>query len=133
MLGAACPAAPREGLVEAVQHQREFSAPQREGTLVGFWTPVYSGAVNIPGYHFQFISTDRSFGGHVLNLEADGLEIGMQVEFELHLARPDSPEFLQADLAGQHEAAALHQAETGNGRTDGWENASAMTSRAPGW
>jgi acetolactate decarboxylase len=118
MLRAACPAAPGEGLVEAVQHQSEFSAPQREGTLVGFWAPVYSGAVNIPGYHFHFISSDRSFGGHVLDLEADGLEIGIQVESELHLAMPDTPEFLQADLAGQHEAA-LHQAETGSGRTDG--------------
>ncbi|HJR91269.1 MAG TPA: acetolactate decarboxylase [Acidimicrobiia bacterium] len=117
MLRSACPAAPGEGLVDAVQHQSEFALREGEGTLVGFWAPVYAGAVNIPGYHFHFISTDRNLGGHVLDLEASGLAVGVQVESELHLAMPHTPEFLGADLSGQH-AAALHQAETATGMSE---------------
>lgn len=117
-LRAACPAAPEEGLVEAVRHQSEFSVAQLEGTLVGFWAPIYAGAVNIPGYHFHFISSDRSSGGHVLDLSAKGLDVGVQFESELHLVMPDTPEFLQADLTGQHSAA-LHRAETASSAQEG--------------
>lgn len=116
-LRAACPAAPEEGLLEAVRHQSEFSVSRVEGTLVGFWSPIYAGAVNIPGYHFHFIAADRSLGGHVLDLEAKGLDVAVQVESELHLVMPDTPEFLRADLTGRHEAA-LHQAETASRAQD---------------
>lgn len=109
---AACPAAVGEGLVEAVSHQSEFRTEGEAGTLVGFWAPTYARAVNIPGYHFHFISDDRSHGGHVLELEAEELAIGIHVESALHLAIPETAEFLTADLSGEHEAE-LARAETG--------------------
>jgi acetolactate decarboxylase len=37
-----------------------------EGDLVGFRMPSGVGALNVPGYHFHFISSDRAHGGHVL-------------------------------------------------------------------
>lgn len=39
-----------------------------EGTLIGFRSPEYIGDLNIPKYHFHFISRDRQSGGHVLEM-----------------------------------------------------------------
>ena len=64
-----------------------------------------------PGYHFHFISEDRTFGGHLLDMEAGQLEVGIHIESDLHIAIPETEEFLTADLSGDHHDA-LHQAET---------------------
>ena len=117
-LRAACAAEPGEGLLEATAHQSEFNVLDEIGTLVGFWAPLYARAVNVPGYHFHFISEDRALGGHVLGIEAGQLEVGIHIESELHVAIPETEEFLAADLSGDHQAA-LHQAETGSTRTEG--------------
>jgi acetolactate decarboxylase len=110
-LRAACRAAPGEGLVEATGHQSEFEATEITGTLVGFWAPEYAGSVAIPGYHFHFISSDRSLGGHVLDLTAEEVDLGIHIEADLHIALPESAGFLAAELSGDHSAE-LEEAET---------------------
>ena len=109
---AACAAESGENLLEATAHQSEFSVVQEEGTLVGFWAPLYARAFNVPGYHFHFISGDRRLGGHLLDMAAGPLDVGIHVESDLHVAIPETEEFLAADLSGDHQEA-LHQAETG--------------------
>lgn len=115
-LRAACRALPGEGLVEATEHQSEFQASGRSGSLVGFWVPEYAATVSVPGYHFHFISDDRSLGGHVLDLRASGLRLALHTETDLHLSLPETEEFLAADLRGDF-IAELETAETG-GRND---------------
>jgi acetolactate decarboxylase len=115
-LRAACAASPGEDLLEATAHQSEFNVVDEVGTLVGFWAPLYARAVNVPGYHFHFISRDRGLGGHLLGMEAGPLEVGVHIESELHLAIPETAEFLAADLSGDHQEA-LHRAETVGHRT----------------
>ncbi|WP_263356768.1 acetolactate decarboxylase [Acidicapsa ligni] len=85
-------------LKTAAGRQPEFHFNDIEGTLVGFWSPQYVGSVDIPGYHFHFLSKDRTKGGHVL--ECAGADIRLQIEIvkEFHLSLPDTEEFLQADL-----------------------------------
>jgi acetolactate decarboxylase len=117
---AACPARDGEGLVAATRHQSEFSASGVEGTLIGFWAPDYTRAVSVPGHHLHFISADRSLGGHVLEMKASRLRIQMQLESEVHLAIPETEEFLAADLDGDHRRA-LDIAETGRNRSDSVE------------
>jgi acetolactate decarboxylase len=109
---AACPAGEDEGLLAATKHQSEFSARDVVGSLVGFWAPEYSQAISIPGYHFHFLSADRSLGGHVLDLTAASLRADIQLESDLHLAIPGTEDFLTADLSGKH-LEALNEAETG--------------------
>ena len=111
-LRAACAAESGENLLEATAHQSEFRVVDIEGTLVGFWAPLYARAVNVPGYHFHFLSKDRDLGGHVLDMQAGPLEVGIHVESELHIAIPETEAFLAADLSGDLQEA-LHQAETG--------------------
>lgn len=108
---AACPARGSEGLVEATAHQSEFEARESPGTLVGFWAPTYATAVSVPGYHFHFISDDRSVGGHVLELKAAKLDVELQVQSDVHLAIPETEEFLAANLSGE-SSDALRKAET---------------------
>jgi acetolactate decarboxylase len=108
---AACRAHPGEDLVSATNHQSEFEAVNVRGTLLGFWSPPYARSFNVPGYHFHFVSADRSLGGHVLDLAADALDIGVHVESDIHVALPDTAEFLAADLRGD-TGAALNIAES---------------------
>ena len=97
---AACTAAPGENLVQAIAHQSEFAVDRVEGTMVGFWAPDYAQAVNVPGYHFHFLSDDRSIGGHVLDARATSLVASLHIESDIHLALPRTAEFLDADLSG---------------------------------
>ena len=108
---AICRALPGESLVDATGHQSEFTVASIEGTLVGFWSPEYTRSVSVPGYHLHFISADRTVGGHVLGLRASELSVGLQTESDLHLALPETAEYLTADLAGDHREE-LSKAET---------------------
>ncbi|MGH8959250.1 MAG: acetolactate decarboxylase [Acidimicrobiia bacterium] len=108
---AACKAHPGEGLVAATRHQSEFEVAGVEGTLVGFWAPDYVRTVSISGYHFHFISDHRTLGGHVLGLVGRDLHVQLHTESDLHLALPETAEFLSADLGGDH-AAEVNEAET---------------------
>ena len=85
-------------LVEAARTQGEFEFNNVEGTLVCFWSPSYSRAFNVPAYHFHFLSRDRSKGGHVLDLSAAKLRVGVQMLCEYDVRLPDQGSFLTTDL-----------------------------------
>lgn len=103
-LRTACKADPGEGLVAATSHQSEFAAENIKGSLVGFRSPPYSKAISVPGYHLHFIDEDRSFGGHVLEFEAAGLEASLHLETDVHVAIPETRAFLEADLRADPSA-----------------------------
>lgn len=116
MLRAACPAREGEGLLAATQHQSEFRQVGMEGSLVGFWAPDYTRAISVPGYHLHFISSDRSVGGHVLEMSGGPMSVKIQLESDVHLAIPETEEFLTADLGGDHRES-LEVAETSSTRS----------------
>jgi acetolactate decarboxylase len=99
------------GLLEASSKQAMVCIEKVSGTLVGFWSPAHTNSLNIPGYHFHFLSDDYSSGGHVLDLKADSLEIGLDFQSNLRLALPETKQFLEADLS--HDIGEqLHRAES---------------------
>jgi acetolactate decarboxylase len=59
---------PYPSLTDALKNQDVFNYKNVKGTLVGFWCPDDIGTLNVVGYHFHFISDDRSQGGHVLDV-----------------------------------------------------------------
>ena len=61
-------ATPYPPLVAVVKHQGVFEYRNVQGSLVGFWCPEVSEGISVPGYHFHFLSADRSVGGHVLDV-----------------------------------------------------------------
>jgi acetolactate decarboxylase len=66
---------PYPGLEEALKHQTVFELKNVRGTLVGFRFPSYMQGVNVPGYHFHFITADKKAGGHTLDCSTEGANI----------------------------------------------------------
>lgn len=93
--------APEPGtrLIDAAKAQSEFAFADIEGTLVGLWSPGFSSAFSVAGYHFHFLSADRQHGGHLLDVAADGLRLRVEALTDFHLALPESEAFLKADLS----------------------------------
>ena len=85
-------------LAKAAAIQPEFEFSSVNGTLVGIWAPKYSSALNVTGYHFHFLSEDRTKGGHLLGCSGDNLRLRMERLNNFHLSLPESKEFLEADL-----------------------------------
>ena len=93
------PPQPGTRLVDAAKAQSEFSFSDIDGTLVGLWSPGFSSAFSISGYHFHFLSKDRRHGGHLLDVEAGPLRLKVEALTDFHLALPESEAFLKADLS----------------------------------
>jgi len=86
-------------LVDATKAQSEFSFTDIDGTLVGLWSPGFSSAFSVQGYHFHFISNDRQHGGQLLDVQAAQLHLRIEPLTDFHLALPASEAFLKADLS----------------------------------
>ena len=93
------PAAPGARLLDAAKAQSEFSFENISGTLVGLWSPGFSSAFSVAGYHLHFLSSDHQHGGHVLDLEAEQLQLQLETLNDFHLVLPESRSFLRADLS----------------------------------
>ena len=87
------------GLAAAAQTQLEFHFTDIEGTLVCLWSPRYSSSFSIPGYHFHFLSKDRTKGGHVLGCSATSLHVGIQTLYDYEVQLPESGTFLKENLS----------------------------------
>lgn len=109
-LRVACKVAPGTPLAEAARRQAEFRETDISGTLVGFWSPAYTRMVAIAGWHLHFLSKDSKVGGHLLGCKAKTLDVAVQDIDELHLALPETRQFLQADL-NPDPSKALDEAE----------------------
>ena len=46
-------------MIDAVKKQSVFELGTISGTLVGFRFPEYMKGLNVPGYHFHFLSDDK--------------------------------------------------------------------------
>jgi len=82
-------------LTEAIKEQKVFELKDLEGTLIGFRYPPYMGGVNVPGYHFHFLSTDKTVGGHVLDFQVEGPHVEIDESRKFLMELPESEEFLK--------------------------------------
>jgi acetolactate decarboxylase len=85
--------------IDAAKAQAEFTFADISGTLVGFWSPSFSSAFSIPGYHLHFMSDDRKHGGHLLDCSAGALRLRIEPLTDFHVALPENETFLRADLS----------------------------------
>jgi acetolactate decarboxylase len=83
---------PYPTLAEAAKGQAIFEFRDAPGVMVGIWRPAYVGGVNAPGLHLHFLSTDKTSGGHVLDLAARRLLVTLDrtdgLDMRLPLAAP---------------------------------------------
>ena len=85
-------------LAKAAAIQPEFDFRDIRGTLVGIWAPQFASALNVVGYHFHFLSEDRTKGGHLLECGGTNLRVRVEKLNDFHLSLPESEAFLRADL-----------------------------------
>jgi len=101
-------------LAEAVKEQVvvQFSG---EGTLVGYYSPPFVKGVNAPGFHWHFLTRDRSGGGHVLDCSMEPATARVDTLRQFTVRLPASREFDALDLSGDR-GDELHTVETGTPR-----------------
>jgi acetolactate decarboxylase len=104
-------AKPYRRLTQVVKEQTVFDREEIEGTLVGFRCPPYVKGLNVTGYHFHFLSKDRTVGGHVLDCALEEGRIEWDVLENLRMIVPDDSAFLRADFS-THDAKAVEAVET---------------------
>ncbi len=90
---------PYRPLSEVVsQQQVVFELRNVRGTLVGFRLPQYLKSVNVAGYHFHFITSDNSRGGHVLDGTFLNPVVDVQTLRDWQMMLPNNTAFEQASL-----------------------------------
>ncbi|OAQ60536.1 alpha-acetolactate decarboxylase precursor [Pochonia chlamydosporia 170] len=90
---------PGQSLSELGEHQKVNKYEHVRGTIVGFWSPSFMDGISVGGLHAHFLSSDNTFGGHVLALEASGsLQLTADVLNSFHLELPESNDFDKAKL-----------------------------------
>jgi len=96
---------PYRVLADVVKTQSLFTISATQGELVGLRCPEFSKGVNVPGYHFHYLATDRKSGGHVLGLvTGEGLRVRVAVLREFTVKLPAMASFDALDLSGDHSA-----------------------------
>lgn len=87
-------------LATVVAKQAVFHCKKIAGTLIGFATPNYVAGLNVPGYHFHFLSADRQQGGHVLELRTTSGRITLSEMRTFTMTLPAAADFATVDLRG---------------------------------
>ncbi|WP_236556857.1 acetolactate decarboxylase [Calothrix sp. PCC 7507] len=101
---------PYPPLADAVKKQSVFELRNVNGTLVGFRTPSYLQGVNVNGYHFHFITSDRKTGGHILDGQFQNAKVEIAPISNVEVSLPESAQFSQADL-GDGKSAEVNRVE----------------------
>lgn len=89
---------PYPTLSEVAKNQREFHFANTYGTVIAVWCPRYVNGINLPGWHFHYLSGDKTQGGHILGLSADHLTLKINQIERFDLTLPRNPEFARRDL-----------------------------------
>ena len=91
--------------------QVEFDYEDIQGTMVGLYCPDYMGGLNSVGWHFHFITDDRTRGGHVLKVSIKDAEASIDMTDGFNMVLTDDEEFQGMELAKDMNEV-IHRAET---------------------
>jgi acetolactate decarboxylase len=89
---------PYRPLVDVVKDQSVFHHKMVKGTMFGFRCPQWVGTLNVPGYHWHFISDDRTIGGHVISCVFQGTKVEYDQCTSLLIRIPESEMFDDFDI-----------------------------------
>ncbi|MEW6418295.1 MAG: acetolactate decarboxylase, partial [Nitrospirota bacterium] len=94
---------PYPPISEVIKNQPVFEFNNVKGTIVGFRFPEYMKGVNVPGYHFHFITEDRKAGGHILEMQIKEAKADIDYTSEFYMVLPENDEFYKADLSKEKQ------------------------------
>ena len=93
-------AKPYPTLVKALEKQQEKTFQNIDGTIVGLYCPKFMSSLNSVGWHFHFVSSDKKFGGHVLQLNLKSGEIQFDKTDNFAMKLPKNKNFQDKDYSG---------------------------------
>jgi acetolactate decarboxylase len=95
---------PYRPLAEVIDQQVTWQRRNVRGTLIGFRCPEWMGTLNVAGYHWHFLSDDRTIGGHVLKCKFEGATMTYDECATVTIHLPESESFEKIDMSGVSEA-----------------------------
>ena len=102
---------PYPTLTIAAENQSVYTYTNANGTVVGFYTPVFFKGLNVAGFHLHFISDDKKTGGHILDMTAGpGIVAELDITDGFAMSLPTSGSFTGVDLS-QDLSSALAKVE----------------------
>ncbi len=105
---------PYRPLGEVAKSQSVWTHQDVKGTLVGIRCPGWVNGLNVPGYHWHFLSDDRKLGGHVLDCRVRSGRVSYDVCETWVVKLDDSPDFDRAEL-GKDLSRDLKRVESSRG------------------
>ncbi|QDU95887.1 acetolactate decarboxylase [Lignipirellula cremea] len=105
---------PYKPLAEVASSQSVWTHTAQRGTLVGIRCPTWVHGLNVPGYHWHFLSADRTVGGHVLACQLREARLQYDICRDWLIKLPDNPRFNTSDLGAdlRTELDAVERART---------------------
>jgi len=90
---------PYPPLAEVAKIQPVFEMNDVAGTIVGFRSPPFVKGINVSGYHFHFLRSDFTRGGHILDFELTTGKCEIDKCSELLLVLPNDDSLKNIDLS----------------------------------
>ena len=90
---------PYPPLLEVTKNQPTFTLSNVRGVMVGFRCPEYVRGINVPGYHFHFLTTEKNAGGHVLEVEIEHATVSVDYTSSFSLVLPGQEGFYLLDFS----------------------------------
>jgi acetolactate decarboxylase len=106
---------PYRPLADVAKSQSVWTREDLSGTLVGIRCPAWVKGLNVPGYHWHFLSDDRKIGGHVLDCRARELKVRYDLCRDWLIKLDDSAEIDSVDL-GEDLSQDLQHVESSRGQ-----------------
>lgn len=82
-----------------------FEGEGLSGTIVALYCPDYMDGLNTSGWHFHFLSEDKTRGGHLLDVRFDTAEAVIDKTTAFQMLLPEEEFFQDIDLTADLEAA----------------------------
>lgn len=90
---------PYPTLKEAAESQRVYNYGPVSGTVLGFLFPRFMTNVNVPFWHFHFLSSAHDKGGHLLDIKADSMNLQVYPIFEHTIRLPEGKSFSRVRMS----------------------------------
>ncbi|KAJ5938188.1 alpha-acetolactate decarboxylase [Penicillium verhagenii] len=90
---------PRESLSELAKRQEIRRLIKTRGVLFGFWSPGFTSGFSVAGFHLHFLSEDRTQGGHVMEFNAEDVDLRAAAISHYNVEFPASGGFRMSLLA----------------------------------
>jgi acetolactate decarboxylase len=102
---------PYRPLVEVAKQQSMWTHENVSGTMIGMRSPPWTDKLNVPGYHWHFVSDDRQMGGHVIDCKIESATITYD-ECDSWLIKLPGSQALQAGDLNQDLSRELKEVES---------------------